>query len=101
MTVAGLLWTALLIGSDFVICDVDEHQSYPVVDHFQGLYYVFWTDRRFYPVNEEFALYAARVDPDGHVLDPDGRLIFRDSTSEASDVAHDQNALFVVARNHC
>lgn len=101
MTIAGLFWAGLLFGSDFVICDVGEDQNYPAVAYFEDLYHVFWTDRRFYPVNERFALYGARVNPDGHVLDPDGRLIYCDSTSEAADVAHDNTNLFVVARNHC
>ncbi|MBE0433623.1 hypothetical protein IBX73_09195 [candidate division WOR-3 bacterium] len=101
MTIAGLLCTGLLFGADFVICTVDDFQDYPAVEYADGQYYVFWTDRRFYSLNERFAIYGARVSQDGHVIDQNGKLIFCDSTAEAVGVAYDMSNFFVVARNHC
>ncbi len=96
-----ILFAIALINSDFPICTAYEFQDFPVVEHADSLFYVFWVDRRFYFVDESFAICAARVTPDGQVMDPDGKVVFRDSTADRIDVAYDGSNFFVVARNRC
>jgi hypothetical protein len=97
----GLLLAFVLIGADFPICAVGNSQDYPVVEFADGLFYVFWIDRRYYYINEKFAIFGARVAPDGYVIDPDGKDVFCDSTADCVDVAYDMTNLFLVSRNGC
>jgi hypothetical protein len=90
-----------LFGADFPICIVNDFQQYAEVEFAYDLFYVFWIDRRYYFINEKFALYGARVGMDGHVIDPNGKMVFCDSTADGLDVASDPNNLFIVSRNHC
>jgi hypothetical protein len=99
--VSELVLACALIGVDFPICTVGDFQHYPVVEYADGLFYVFWIDRRYYFINERFAIFGARVAPDGQVIDPDGKEIFCDSTADCVDVAYDESNFFVVSRNRC
>lgn len=97
----GLLLAYMVIGADFPICTVGDFQDYPVVEYANGLFYVFWIDRRYYYINQKFTIFGARVDPDGQVIDPGGKEIFCDSTADCVDVAYDMINLFLVSRNGC
>jgi hypothetical protein len=99
--IGGLLCISVFLAGDFPICTADDFQDYPAVKYAEGLFYVFWSDRRFYSFNEKFAIYGARVNPDGHIIDPNGKMLFCDSAAEKVDVAYDLSNFFVVARNHC
>ncbi|UCG31169.1 MAG: hypothetical protein JSV53_04630 [candidate division WOR-3 bacterium] len=98
---SNILFVYALLGTDFPICTVNDFQDYAEVEYVEDLFYVFWIDRRFYFVNEKFAIFGARVGMDGHVIDPNGKLVFCDSTADGLDVASDMNNLFIVSRNHC
>jgi hypothetical protein len=91
----------MLLGADFPICTAQEYQSFPVVEYASGMFYVFWLDHRQYPLKQLYAIYGARVTPDGHVIDPDGKLVYCDSASGQFDVAFDGSNFLVTCRNGC
>lgn len=91
----------MLLGADFPICTAQEYQSFPVVEYASDMFYVFWIDRRLYPIKQQYAIYGARITPDGHVIDPDGKLVFCDSASGQFDVAFDGSNFLIVCRNRC
>lgn len=91
----------LLLGADFPISDEIESQRYPAVSIAQGQFFVFWTDRRFYGLDSSSCLYCARVNTDGAVVDPAGRLLFYDDAAYELDAAFDGTNFLVVFRNHC
>lgn len=62
----------VLDADGFAVCARPGNQARPVVAFAGGNYIVAWMDARQYPV---YGLYAARVSPDGKVLDADGKLI--------------------------
>lgn len=96
-----ILLIHFLLSSDFPICTAENFQDYPVVCYTGDLFYVFWIDKRFYYPNEQFAVFGARVAVDGHVIDPNGRLIYCDSTADKFDVALGGDNSLAVCRNHC
>jgi hypothetical protein len=98
---SDVVLVCMLFGADFPICKASDFQDYTEVEYAEDLFYVFWIDRRFYSVNEKFAIYGARIRTDGRVVDPDGKLLYCDSTADGLDVARGLNDLFVVSRNHC
>lgn len=59
---------------------------------------MFWEDYRFY--RSDKSIFAARVTPDGAVIDPDGRLILRDQTVKV-DVAFDGANFLAVIQDSC
>jgi hypothetical protein len=75
-----------------------EAQQYPRVVSACDQFYVFWQDLRFYPSDR--ATLAARVTPDGTVLDPDGIVLMRDKT-EFTDAAYDGTNFLVVVQDSC
>ena len=91
----------VLSGFDFAVCTAPSFQDYPVVRHLDSLYYVLWVDERLFPAKQQYAIYGARVTGDGHVLDPDGRLLFCDSTDSRFDAAFGISSFLVVCRNGC
>ncbi len=97
----GTLALLVLSGADFPICTAPSFQDHPVVRYVDGVYYVFWCDERFYSSSQEYAVYGARVTSDGHVIDPDGKLIFCDSVNTRFDVAFDGSNFLAVCRNGC
>jgi hypothetical protein len=98
--ISSLLFSVFL-GLDFPICTAESYQDYPVVRYINGLYYVFWTDERFFSSAQKFSVYVARVTTDGHVLDPDGKIIFCDSVTSRFDVAFGISNFLAVCRNGC
>ncbi|OPX17561.1 hypothetical protein BXT86_05795 [candidate division WOR-3 bacterium 4484_100] len=90
-----------LIGSDFPISTAQNSQRYPGICYANNIYYVFWVDKRFYGQDSTTSLYGSRVSKDGVVIDPDGKLLFRDDVGYELDADFDGENLLVVFRNHC
>ena len=88
-------------GFDFAVCTAPSFQDHPVVAHLDTLYYVFWVDERFFSAKQQYAVYGARVTENGHVLDPDGRLLHCDSTASKFDAAFGISNFLTVCRNGC
>jgi hypothetical protein len=88
-------------GFDFAVCTAPRFQDYPVVAYLDTLYYVFWADERLFPAKQQYAVYGARVTAYGHVLDPDGRLLYSDSTASKFDAAFGISNFLAVCRNGC
>lgn len=91
----------IMLGADFPICTAESFQDYPVVVFAQDTFCVFWVDERLFGLTEQYALYGARVATDGHVVDPDGKLIYSDSVANPFDVAFDGSNLLAVCRDGC
>lgn len=91
----------MLLGADFPICTAQDYQDYPVTEYANGMFYVFWIDQRFYSTKQQYAIYGARITLDGHIIDPDGKLVFCDSASGRFDVAFDGSNFLVACRNGC
>ena len=86
-----------ITAADIPICQMAEDQSRPAVawDPSSGLYVVVWTDLR----NAGSAdIFAARVEPDGTVLDPCGVAITTEPTNwqTEADIAVSGSQLLVV-----
>lgn len=61
-----------LDAKPFVICGARDLQDMPKVAFGNGVFLVVWQDLR---NQKDWDVYAARVTPDGKVLDPDGMLV--------------------------
>jgi hypothetical protein len=86
----------LLFQADFSICNTSDYQGLPCTIFANDRYYVFWQE----PPSGTYALYGARVLPDGTVLEPNGKALYRDNTYH-SDAAFDGTNLFVVVADSC
>lgn len=93
------LLIVVLIGVDFPICSETAHQMTPVALYENNQYYVFWHDSRFFESQELYALCAARVDVNGTVIDPNGKIIYCDSAAGVFDAAFDGTNFLVVFRD--
>lgn len=91
----------MLLSFDFPICTAESFQDYPVVTYTDNTFCVFWVDERLFGSTEQYAVYGARVTIDGHVVDPNGKLIYSDSVASRFDVAFDCTNSLVVCRNGC
>jgi len=91
----------LLIGADIPVCTATNDQLTPVVTFANQQYYVFWEDRRFVGVDTTYAVYGARVTPEGAVLDPEGKLIFRRQVRYDVAVATDGLGFLVAFEDSC
>lgn len=87
------------INADFPICTNSLSQYYPCALYENGLYFVFWSDRRHY--SPDYAIYGARIESDGNVLDPDGKLLFRRQPGYEPAAAYDGTNFLVVVRDSC
>ncbi len=78
----------------FIICGAKDLQEQPQIASGQGIFLVVWQDLR----NEkDWDVYAARVSPDGKVLDPDGILVAGGAHNQALPrLAWDGKAFWVV-----
>ena len=97
MIIAAVLATVYLCGADFTICNATDQQYYPCPLYQNNQYYVFWTDARAYPL---YALYGARINNTGTVLDPNGKFLFQDSVM-GPRAAYDGTNFLVVWREGC
>ncbi|MCY1016116.1 hypothetical protein [Pyxidicoccus sp. MSG2] len=80
--------------SPIPICTATHNQVRPVIAAFGGLSLVVWNDSR---SNSFGDLYAARIDSDGGVLDPDGQPLLRASWSKYTHAVSASEAGFLVA----
>ena len=86
----------LLVTNDFAICDDPEFQYHPSIIFAEDTYYAFWSDCR-YPAS----IFAARVLPEGTVLDTNGVLLFHGNTIHGARVAFDGQNFLAVFRDSC
>lgn len=96
---ATLTVMILLFGADFAICTETANQNTPVVLYANDLYYVFWQDERLLASQSKYSICAARVAPDGTVIDPDGKIVYCDSAASIIDAAYDGSNFLVVFRD--
>lgn len=91
-----------LIGAEFPICsESTNHQYYPSTYYANGQYYAFWADARYYNTDNTYCLYAARITTAGTVLDPDGKMCFRDSSIAKPAISYDGTNFLASFRNGC
>ena len=95
------LLVLVLIGAEFPICTDTTYQYYPSAFYANGQYCAFWADSRFYNIDNTYCLYAARVTTTGTVLDPNGKLCFRDSCISKPAIAYDGSNFLIAFRNGC
>ena len=96
------LLVLVMVGANFPICTESTNQQYyPSAFYANGQYYAFWADARYYGVNSTYCLYGARVSTTGTVLDPDGKLCFRDSCISKPAIASDGSNFLIAFRNGC
>lgn len=91
----------ILPGAEFPICTAVLDQYYPCTIYENGQYYVFWADYRYDSVDSSQSIFGARVSTSGIVLDPDGKLLYRNRTGEGPAVAYDGTNFLVVFRDSC
>lgn len=94
------LTVALLSAGDFPICAVESTQCYPEVIFAEDQFYVFWSDHR-YAGEEKYCIYGSRVSTNGSVLDPDGKLLFKNYAAQPPAAAYDGANFLVVFRDSC
>ena len=86
----------VLLASDFPICQVPEFQYHPGVVFGDSLYYVFWSDLRY-----DGSIFAARVNPEGAVLDTCGVCLYQGNTIYGARAAFDGENFLAVFRDSC
>ena len=89
----------LCVGVDFPVCDFDGGQFTPTVIYAYDQYYVFWRDDRWVHEDSTRAVFGARVATDGTILDPDGKLLYRNQAQSRVDIAYDGTNFLGVFRN--
>lgn len=90
-----------IVGAEFPISAASSNQSLPVATFANGRYYVFWEDHRFLAEDTTYAVFGARVTPEGTVLDPEGRLVYRWQARYDLSVATDGSDLVVAFEDSC
>lgn len=91
----------ILLAADFPICTAQYFQAGPAVLFAENQYYVFWEDERYFFDDSSRATYVARVTTNGTVIDPDGIVLYSDSTGYRPAVSYDGQNFLLVTRNHC
>ncbi|MCK4755993.1 hypothetical protein KAS56_03570 [candidate division WOR-3 bacterium] len=86
----------IFVCSDFPICDHEDFQYNPSVIFVDSLYYVFWSDFRY-----SASIYAARVKPDGTVIDTSGQFLYHGYPISGARVAYDNQNFLAVFRDGC
>ncbi|MCX7994747.1 MAG: hypothetical protein N3A65_03100 [candidate division WOR-3 bacterium] len=95
----------LMFCADFVVCSADSDQVDPCVIKANNQYYVFWWDKRY--MGELETIYGARVSNNGVVIDPNGKMLHRDSSvghsprEHSPRVVYDGTNFLVVFRHGC
>jgi len=96
-----LMLSLVLPGADFPICTAADEQYYPCAMYANDQFYVFWADYRYYDVDSSECVFGARVDANGTVIDPDGKLLYKNRTGYEPAVAYDGTNFLVVFRDSC
>ncbi len=99
--ITALFLTASLFSANFPLCTDTVGQYYPEVIFANNQYYVLWCDLRYYGIDADYALIGTRVSPTGTVLDPAGKVLFKDQNGYEQAAASDGSNLLVVLRNFC
>lgn len=94
------LTVILITQGDFPVCQAVDVQATPEVIFADSLFYAFWSDFRYSSV-DTYAVYGARINEGGMVLDPDGKRIFANKAETRPAVAYDGNNLLVVLQDSC
>ncbi|OGC42416.1 hypothetical protein A2Y85_02505 [candidate division WOR-3 bacterium RBG_13_43_14] len=84
------------IFADFPICEEFNIQYQPCVNHYDSLYYIFWSDYR-----NPISIFATRLLEDGTVLDTGGVFLFRSYANFGCRAAFDGENFLVVLRDSC
>lgn len=99
--ITTLIVSIFLFGSDFPICTAPDVQDYPCAVFAHDQYYAFWVDDRQFATEGKHAIYGARVAQNGTVIDPDGKLLFKNQVGYATAAAFDGTNCLVVFRDSC
>ena len=95
------LWALFLLSADFVVSADSSHQTCAQAVFCNNQYYVFWSDSRFAPSQNLFAIYVSRVTADGRVVDPHGKPLYIGIAKFEPQVAFDGTSFLVVFRDGC
>lgn len=95
---AALFSVLFLVSGDFPISAQFESQHRPIVLYANDLFYAFWQDLRFYPSDR--STFAARITPQGCVLDTSG-VLMRRSRTVCGDAAYDGTNFLIVVQDSC
>jgi len=90
-----------LVGAEFPVSSAASDQSLPVAVFANSQYYVFWEDHRFLSEDTTYAVFGARVTPEGAVLDPEGKLLYRWQARYDLSVATDGRGFVVAFEDSC
>lgn len=101
MNIFILAFPILLLGADFPVCTEADAQYYPTAIYAFDQYYVFWSDWRYGLMNYTYSMFGTRITLDGTVLDPGGKLLYRDTLKSKPKIASDGTNLFVVMQEGC
>lgn len=92
---------AYLFNADFGICVDTSSQLVPRSLYQNNQYYVFWSDQRYTPSENTFAIFGARISATGSVLDPNGKQLFKGIAKFQPVVANDGTNFLIVFRDSC
>jgi hypothetical protein len=96
-----LVMSLFILGADFPICTAPDVQQYPCAVFANDQYYAFWIDDRYFFAESTHAVFGARINTNGTVLDPDGKLIFERQVGFATSAAYDGTNFLIVVRDSC
>jgi hypothetical protein len=96
-----LALSLVLPAADFPICTAVNDQYYPCAIYENDQYYVFWADYRYYDIDTSQAVFGARVSTSGTVIDPDGKMLYKNQPGYEPAVAYDGTNFLVVFRDSC
>src|SRR4030042_3173764 len=100
--IVSLVIATLLVNVNFPICtESTNSEYYPSNIYANNQFYAFWADARYYNINNTYCLYGARITTAGVVLDPNGKICFRDSCISKPAVSYDGSNFLVSFRNGC
>jgi hypothetical protein len=96
-----LMLSLVLPSAEFPICTAADEQFNPCAIYENDQYYVFWADYRYDAVDSSQSIFGARVSVSGTILDPDGKLLYKNRSGEGPVVAYDGTNFLVVFRDSC
>ena len=96
-----LMLSLVLPNVHFPICTAANDQYFPCAMYENDQYYVFWVDYRDNGVDSSQSVFGARVSASGTVIDPDGKLLYKNRSGNAPAAAYDGTNFLVVFRDSC
>jgi hypothetical protein len=94
-----LMISLCLVSADFPVCTATNHQCHPRIIFENDQYYVFWADYRYY--SPDYTLFGARISEDGTVIDPNGKVLFRNQAAYEPAMAYDGSNFLLAIRDSC